>query len=85
MRRTLLALLFAATSALLAGPAFAQVATDRSVGVILAGANDEGAHAADQYWSMVADALRKDGAVRVAEAVRARLEGAGIAVTPFTG
>ncbi len=67
MRRTLLALSFAVTPALLAGPAFAQVATDRSVGVVLAGANDEGAHAADQYWGMISDALRKDAAIRIAD------------------
>ena len=67
MRRTLLALLFAATSGLIAGPAFAQVAADRSVGVVLQGANTEGAHAAEQYWGMIADALRKDPAIRVPE------------------
>jgi hypothetical protein len=76
MRRTLLALLFAATSGLLAGPAFAQVATDRSVGIMLAGANDEGAHAAEQYWGMIGDALAKDGSIRVADkAVMAPLVG----------
>lgn len=67
MRRTLLALLFAAAPTLLAGSAFAQVAADRSVGVVLQGANEEGAHAAEQYWGMIADALRKDPAIRVPE------------------
>jgi hypothetical protein len=60
----LLAALFVSLAASTAG---AQVANDRSVGVLLVGVNEEGAHWAGTQWTPIAGVLRKDTALRVAE------------------
>ncbi|MSP21127.1 MAG: hypothetical protein EXQ93_06380 [Alphaproteobacteria bacterium] len=45
----------------------AQVATDRSVAVLLTGVNDEGVHAAATYWTNIAKAISKEATIRVAD------------------
>lgn len=60
------AVLAALALAFVAPAAQAQVATDRSVAVILVGANDEGGTAASTYWTNIAKAIAKDAMVRVA-------------------
>jgi hypothetical protein len=45
----------------------AQVATDRSIGILLTGANDEGAHEAKTQWTPIAGVIRRDTSIRVAE------------------
>lgn len=52
---------------LVASTAGAQVANDRSVGVILTGVNEEGAHWAGTQWTPISGVLRKDAALRVAD------------------
>ena len=60
------AVLAALALAFVASAAQAQVATDRSVAVILVGANDEGHTAATTYWTNIAKAVAKDAGIRVA-------------------
>ena len=60
------AVLAAFALAFVASAAQAQVATDRSVAVILVGANDEGHTAATTYWTNIAKAVAKDAGIRVA-------------------
>jgi TolB-like protein len=66
-RRTLLAATFATAAAFTALPAHAQVAADRSVGIVLNGVNEEGGATANTIWRSIAAALRKDPAIRLAE------------------
>lgn len=54
-------------AAFTAAPAQAQVAADRSVGIVLNGANAEGGDTAATIWRSIAGSLRKDAAIRVAE------------------
>lgn len=52
---------------LVASTAGAQVANDRSVGVLLVGVNEEGAHWAGTQWTPISEVLRKEAALRIAD------------------